>query len=247
MRLGIFSHNFQGRQVLVTGGTRGIGRCISKMMADAGAKVLITGTQTDWDLCDENINYRKVDFGIQEDLDNFLDYAADINFDICVNNAAINIKNTLNDLNNDDWSEVLKVNVTAPFQIIKEVSLNMKKNMYGRIVNISSLWSFMSASRRGAYAASKHALNGLTITSAAELAPYNVLVNSLSPGFVMTDMTQSMLTDDEIENITHNIPLKRMATPKEIATVACFLASSHNTYITGQNIIADGGFSTCRG
>ena len=113
---------------------------------------------------------------------------------------------------------------------------------YGRILNVSSIWGTISIPQRASYSSSKFGLRGLTLAAAAELAKDNVLINTISPGFTLTDLTKSILTADKMAEITNRIPIKRMADPKEISNVAVFLISDLNSYMSGQNIVVDGGF-----
>ena len=119
----------------------------------------------------------------------------------------------------------------------------MKKNGYGRIVNITSIWSVITRPGRSIYTTAKFAIAGLTKTLAIELAEYNILVNSVGPGFTITELTATTNTSEEIKKITDIIPIKRMAQPIEIANTILFLCSDLNTYLTGQNIIVDGGYT----
>ena len=121
---------------------------------------------------------------------------------------------------------------------------NMINQKYGRIINISSIWGVISRPKRVMYGVSKFGLNGLSKSIAAEYGDKNILANSVSPGFTQTELTQKTNTKKEIEEIADKIPLKRLAYPNEIAKAVEFLASEKNTYITGQNIIVDGGFTS---
>ena len=125
---------------------------------------------------------------------------------------------------------------------MREISRKMKKNQYGRIVNISSIFGVISKAKRSIYTTTKFGLRGLTVTAAIELAPYKVLVNSVSPGFVLTELTKRMLSEEEIKALSGQVPLGRFAEVDEISRIVLFLASSLNTYLTGQNIVVDGGF-----
>ncbi len=119
----------------------------------------------------------------------------------------------------------------------------MKRHNYGRIVNISSIWGTISKEYRASYSSSKFGLVGLSLSAAAELAKYDVLVNTVSPGFTLTDLTREVLGETEMVKIAKTIPIGRMATPSDISKVVMFMASNQNNYISGQNIVVDGGFT----
>ena len=162
--------------------------------------------------------------------------------DICINNAGINRINPIDETLVEDWDEISAVNLDAPFLITREVSSIMKNNNYGRIINISSIFGVISKAKRVLYSMSKFGLHGLTVSSAIDLAPYNILVNAVSPGFVNTELTRRILGPEEMKRMVKEIPMGRLAETKEISNAVLFLASDINTYITGQNIIVDGGF-----
>jgi len=236
--------NFENKTVLVTGATRGIGYRIANDIAEAGAKVIATGT-THRTLESLNNNFTKisVDFSNPNSLQGFIDYLKDKEIDVCINNAGINKISPINDINLDDWNTILEVNLTTPFRIIKAVTGSMIKNNYGRVVNISSIWGTIGKEKRVSYSSSKFGLMGLTTSSAAELAKYNVLINSVSPGFTLTDLTRNILGQAEMDKISKTIPMGRMAHPREISKVVMFMCSDLNSYISGQNIVVDGGFT----
>ncbi len=136
----------------------------------------------------------------------------------------------------------MNVNLTAPFLLTQAVAPGMKARGWGRIVNISSCYSLVSRVGRMAYTASKSGLNGLTQSAAVELAPHNILVNAICPGFVETDMTRQNNNPAQIAALLAQVPMGRLAQPEEIATLVAFLVSERNTYLTGQCIPIDGGF-----
>ena len=119
---------------------------------------------------------------------------------------------------------------------------SLQTNHYGRIVNIASIFGSISREKRSVYTMTKYALRGLTVTSSLELAKYDVLVNAVLPGFVLTDLTKKNLTEEERVTLSEQIPCKRMATPQDISNVVIFLSSKYNTYLTGQSITVDGGY-----
>lgn len=215
---------------LVTGASRGIGAAIAEKFLQEGLTVLAP-PRNELDLTSNS--------SIEYFIKNLVQPV-----DILVNNAGINILSDIQEVSDRDIQDTLQVNLVAPMKLIKGIASQMMTRRYGRIVNISSVWSIVSKKRRLTYSASKAGLNGLTRTLAIELAPYNILVNSVAPGFVNTELTRQNNSEQEISAISDTIPLQRLAEPKEIAEVVFFLCSEHNTYITGQLITVDGGF-TC--
>lgn len=244
--------DFSGQVALVTGGTRGLGKQIADDLFNLGADLILTGTKSkqieelNHSLPLEKqkrIKYIAADFRDSKNIKQFIEQImAHERIDVCVNNAGINRINYIDETLIEDWDDIITVNLKAPFMIIREVAKIMKKRNYGRIVNISSIFGVISRQKRSIYSTSKFGLRGLTLSIANELARYNILVNSVSPGFVLTELTKSILTKDEISELADEIPEGRLATPDEISRVVIFLASSLNTYIAGQNIIVDGGY-----
>ena len=215
---------------LVTGGSRGIGAAIAQHLASDGF-IVLTPSRAEMNL---NSN---------ESIDKFVSSLAP-NIDVLVNDAGINRIASLEDISEEELHETLQINLIAPLRLTQAVSRLMKPRNFGRIVNISSVWSVVSKAGRTSYTMSKSGLNGMTRSLAVELAPYNILVNAVAPGYVMTDLTYQNNTEAELEKISISIPVRRLASPKEIANVVAFLCSDQNTYLTGQTIIVDGGY-TC--
>ncbi len=244
--------DFSGQVALVTGGTRGLGKQIADDLFDLGANLILTGTNSKQieelnrslpTEKRERIKYIAADFMDSENIKQFTEQImAYERIDVCVNNAGINRINYIDETLLEDWDDIITVNLKAPFMIIREVAKIMKKKNYGRIVNISSIFGVISRVKRSIYSTSKFGLRGLTLSVANELARYNILVNSVSPGFVLTELTKKILTTEEMMELTDQIPVGRLAMPNEISCAVIFLASSLNTYIAGQNIIVDGGY-----
>lgn len=219
------------RVALVTGASRGIGAAIAMALAREGAQVL-TPSRLEMDLSDP------------ESIEQYVNSVGN-SIDILVNNAGINFLAGLDELDLVALNETLQINLVAPLQLTRLVAKRMRANRYGRIVNLSSIWSFVSKERRVAYAASKSAINGITRSLALELAPYGVLVNAIAPGYTKTEMTLQNNSPQQIQAIRDNIPLQRLAEPGEIAELAAFLCSEKNSYMTGQVLVVDGGY-VCR-
>lgn len=243
--------SFEKQKILVTGGSRGIGKEIALHFLESGCRRLVVTGQSeetpDWiQNCQKksiDIQYHAMNLASTgwekafEELVNEYD-----GFDVCVNNAGINSIHHLPDFPVDKIQEILMVNLQAPIVISGIVSKKMEQNQYGRIVNVASIFGVVSKEKRSAYTASKSGLIGVTKTMALDLAPNNVLVNAVSPGFIETDLTRRVLGEEGIVEMQQRIPLSRLGKPEEIANYVLFLTSDKNTYMTGQNMIVDGGF-----
>lgn len=218
------------RKVLITGGSRGIGKAIAKKFSENGYEV-VTPLRNELNLLDES------------SVKKYIDNNKDVYFDVIINNAGINDISILEDITDEEIHNMMQVNLIAPIFLLRGFVGVMKKNNYGRIVNIGSIWSVVSKGGRCIYSATKNGIHGVTNTLAVELAPYNILVNTVCPGFTMTELTKKNNSPEAIDEICEDIPIGRMAEPEEIAEVIYFLGDEHNSYITGQKIVVDGGFS----
>lgn len=236
--------DFSNQVVLVTGASRGIGAAIADFISERGGHVIGTATSDISPGKSPVEEWVKVDFSDRESSSSFLDWIRKLDtLSACVNNAGINIIKPLVDVDKLDYDRIQKVNLEGPYNVIQAAAPIMSKNGGGRFVNIASIWASITKSHRSLYSTTKAGLLGLTRGAAVELAPNNILVNAVSPGFTMTDLTRSSLSVDEIANLSSNVPLNRFAEVDEIARVVAFLASTENTYLTGQNLVVDGGFT----
>lgn len=236
--------DFNGLNVLVTGGTRGIGQAVVTGFLNEGAHVIATGRTTMQGLDSKRLTYHCVDFCNDLEIEQFIKTMEKAQIDVLINNAGINKIDTFGDIDIDDWKRIQKVNVEVPFLLCKRLVPKMAQKGFGRVVNIGSIFSHVSKEKRGSYSTSKFALLGMTKALSLDYAAAGVLVNMVSPGFVDTDLTRNVLTADEIKRLVSTVPVNRLATPDEIAKVILFLSSRQNSFITGQNIIVDGGFTS---
>lgn len=216
---------------LITGSSRGIGSAIARKFKSNGFN-LLTPSRNELNLND-NLSIEAYCKKIEVDID------------VIINCAGVNTIATLNELDDAALNSMIQINLLAPLKIIQCLNDKMGKNCLGHIVNISSIWSFISKEGRCGYSAAKAGINGMTRTLALEFAPKNILINSVAPGYVNTELTKQNNTPEDLANIASLIPLQRLAEPEEIANLVYFLSSDMNTYITGQTIIIDGGY-ICR-
>ena len=231
-----------GKSALVTGVTRGIGRAIAERLIADGAEVSGTGTRKNASI-PQGCLFQVVDFSDVDATARFVECVGNGEYDILVNNAGINRVSPFNEIDQDEFLKIQRINVTAPFLLCRAAIPFMKKNGWGRIINISSVWGKIAKEYRGSYVTSKFALDGMTAALAAEVAEFGILANCVAPGFIDTDLTRKTLGKDGILNLVARVPARRLGKPKEIADFVAWLASPENSYISGQNIAIDGGFT----
>ena len=239
--------DLSGRVALVTGSTRGIGKAIAETLAECGARVAVVGRDASKAVeVAAQVSPEARGFGC--DLSEISAAAALVgsveeafgSLDILVNNAGLTRDNIMLRLKDDDWDAVLDANLRAAFATIRAATRGMMKRRWGRIINMSSVVGLVGNKGQSNYAASKAGLIGLTKSVAKEFASRNILANAIAPGFISTDMTEAM-TAEARTVLTGQIPLERLGSPKDIASMVAFLASEHASYITGQVLVIDGG------
>ena len=236
-----------GRNALVTGSTRGIGRAIALTLAECGARVAVMGRDLE--------RSRAVAAEIGRDAQGFAADVTDVasvvklvadveaafgGIDILVNNAGLTRDNLLMRIKDDDWNAVIDANLRGAFVAIRAATRGMMKRRWGRVINITSVVGINGNKGQANYAASKAGLIGLTKSVARELGSRNILANAVAPGLIDTDMTAAM-TPEARAGMAAQIPLERLGEPMDVARAVAFLASDLASYITGQVLVVDGG------
>ena len=229
-------------RAVVTGATRGIGYAIAERLLHDGLEVIATGTKKNGKH-PAGSSYYQVDFLDENSTNKFIDYLKKQKINIVVNNVGINKIGEFSSINIEDFDRILHVNLRVPFQICQAVIPFMEKNKWGRIVNLTSIFSSISKEYRASYSSSKFGLDGMTLALAAEVSRKGILANSVGPGFIDTDMTREVLGSSGISKLKEQIPMKRLGQTSEIASLVSWLVSNENTYMTGQNLMIDGGFT----
>ena len=242
---------FEEKVAVVTGASRGIGAEIAKTLAKEGAKVVVnySGSEAKAQevvaeieaLGSEAIAVR-ADVSNSEDVKAMMDetIAKFGKIDFLVNNAGITRDNLLMRMKEDEWDDVMNINLKGVFVCTKAVTRQMMRQRSGKIVNVASIVGVAGNPGQANYVAAKAGVIGLTKTTAQELASRNILVNAVAPGFLTTDMTDA-LAEEVKEGMLRMIPLKRLGEPEHVAKTVAFLLSDDANYITGQTIHIDGG------
>jgi len=247
--------NLSGKVAIVTGGSGGIGKVTAFRLTTNGAQVVIVsrnkekGKKVVEELCSEGGKalYIKADVSKLGDIDRTVEEVVNKfgRIDILVNAAGISIKSTPTEyISEEEWDKTLNINLKGAFFCSQRVARMMIKQKYGKIINVGSLQGEMVLPLRAAYAASKGGLKQVTKSMAVEWAKYNINANVVAPAFVKTPMTEEVLANEFWYNVVSSkTPLGRPAEPEEIADVILFLASDAASYITGQTIVVDGGWT----
>ena len=238
-----------GRKVMLTGGTGGLGKAIAKRLVDRGAIVTISGTKKT--VLDEisselsqNAFFLVNDLSESGAVEKLLSFAYEKmgEVDILINNAGITRDGLMVRMGDDDWLDVIAINLTAGFKLARGCLKSMMKNRWGRIINISSVVGFTGNPGQANYAASKAGIIGMTKSLAAEVASRNITVNCIAPGYIKTAMTES-LTEKQTSELLKLVPSGKMGAPEDIAASVLYLSSEEASYLTGQTIHINGGLA----
>ena len=219
------------RIALVTGGSKGIGKAVCEKLEALGYVVAAPA-------------HCELDLSSSESVKAFLELHKNDVYDVIINNAGINDINDIEMVTDEEIERAMQINLVSPLKILRKFVPAMKEKRYGRIVNIGSIWGIVSKRGRVVYSMTKHGIHGITKTLAVELAEYNILVNTICPGYTLTELTYKNNSEEQIRNIEKDIPIQRMARPDEIADAIIYFAQDRNTYITGQLIAVDVGFTS---
>ncbi|HEV2798444.1 MAG TPA: 2-dehydro-3-deoxy-D-gluconate 5-dehydrogenase KduD [Nocardioides sp.] len=243
--------DLQGRCAVVTGASRGIGRAIALGLSRAGAEVVLVGRPGSNDATREavvglggKVDVVELDMGDLGAVERVgAELAASRQVDVLVNNAGIIDRQDTVDLSHEDWQRVLDVNLNGVFLLAQQVGRTMVARGHGKIVSVASLLTFQGGIRVASYAASKHAVAGLTKALANEWGPHGVQVNAIAPGYIATDNTAALREDpDRSRSILERIPAGRWGDADDIAGAAVFLSSSAADYVNGHVLVVDGGW-----
>lgn len=251
MSLSDFS--LENKVALITGGTSGLGKMMALALAKAGAFVWIASSRDNADetlkeLKDQGTEGRfiQLDVTSSEALENVVSliHQESNQIDILVNAAGINLRTSAEDLTLDEWQKTIDINLTAPFHLSQLVADSMRENNWGRIINIASLQSLRAFDNSIPYGASKGGIMQLTRALAQAYSKDGVLVNAIAPGFFRTNLTESLFQDPgKLQTLADKTMMGRNGDEKDIFGISVFLCSDANSYVTGQTIFLDGGFS----
>ena len=244
-------YDFKGQTVVITGGTRGIGKSIAESFLKTGARVIATYSSNEAAAAKfkqensqyaENIDVQKCDVAKYKEVENFFEY---INkkyegFEVLVNNAGIRKDAVLAMMKESEWHDVLEVNLSGIFYMCKFAVMNMMQKRYGRIINITSPSGKYGFEGQANYAAAKAGIVALTKSLSKEVARRGITVNCVSPGFIATELIQD-LPDETRNSYVAQVPLKRFGKPEEVAACVLFLASKEASYVTGSTLEVTGG------
>ena len=241
-----------GRVALVTGGSRGLGKAMATIFAEAGAAVVVSSRHEDElqaaaaeirDKMAARVEYIVADMTRRENVQRLADTAVHLmgKIDILVNNAGGNLPQAIDQIRDEDWDRLVELNLTSCMALTRALAPGMKERRWGRVIHISSIMGLASTAGRNVYSATKAALLGLARASALDLGAFNITVNCIAPGPFATEMPMSILSPEQQAALAARTALNRWARPEELAGPALLLASEAGSYITGTVLVVDGG------
>jgi NAD(P)-dependent dehydrogenase (short-subunit alcohol dehydrogenase family) len=247
--------DFTGANAVVIGGAGGLGRAMADALADHGATVCVVARSAEAASAAASAiaqqtgrpcHHAAADLSDEESVASLggrLDQLFGGCVHVAVNSAGINVRNRIDDVSVAEWEGVQRVNITGAFLFARMVHERLKRAEWGRLIHVASIFGSRSLAGRTSYASSKGALLQLTRTLAVEWAAENITVNAISPGFCLTSMTRPVVDNPEAyQRFAGRIPMGRFGDPREVATACLFLASRNSSYVTGADIVVDGGW-----
>ena len=238
--------NFKNKKILITGATGGIGGALVKKFISLGGSVFGTGTKSEkLDILKKNnpeIKIKKFNLTEHNEIENFINLVVSElgGLDILINNAGVNVDNLSLRMKDEEWKKVIDVNLTSTFLLSKYSIKNMLKNKFGRVVNITSIVGHTGNIGQSNYSASKSGVIGMSKSLAIEYAKKNITINCVSPGFIISDMTEAINEKMKL-NLISRIPMAKLGTAEDVANCVAFLSSDLASYVTGETIHVNGG------
>ena len=248
--------NLAGKTALVTGGSKGLGKAMARGLAEVGADIVISSRHEEElrPALDEILKgtgrkgrYVVADMSKRADVDRLARIALELTgrIDILVNNAGTNVPQPIDQIRDEDWNQIMDINLNSIMWLSRALVPQMKERRWGRIVHISSVMAFISKEGRNVYSATKSALVGIARSMALDLGPFGVTVNCIAPGPFLTDLPGRLLSAEEKEAFAQTTALNRWGEPKELVGPLLLLATDAGSYVTGETIVVDGGY-LCR-
>ena len=238
--------DLSGKRVLITGAAGGIGKELSKSFLEVGASIILSGTnikrlESLKDYLNQECEVFKCDLTNIDDINDLLNYLdGSGGVDVLINNAGKTEDNLLMRMSDEQWEDIMLINLTSVMRLTRGIIRGMIKKRWGRIINITSIVALTGNPGQSNYVASKSGLIGFSKSLASEVASRGITVNCIAPGFIKTNMTDK-LNENQTSSILNRIPMNRIGIPIDICSSAIFLASSYSNYITGQTIHVNGG------
>ena len=238
--------DFKNKKILITGATGSIGGALVNKFVSLGGTVLGTGTKSEkLELIKQknpNVKIKKFNLSDHSGIEEFINSATSElgGLDILVNNAGVNVDNLSLRMKDEEWKKVIDVNLTSTFLLTKYAIKNMLKNKFGRVVNITSIVGHTGNLGQANYSASKAGIIGMSKSLAIEYAKKNITVNCVSPGFIVSDMTDGIAEKVKLI-LTSRIPMSKLGTGEDVSNCVAFLSSDGASYVTGETIHVNGG------